>query len=986
MTGDLEAGTLGGSGSPLWRRAASPRPPFRGGPLPGYAAALSGLSDAELHRLLERRPDLLSPPAPASFPELAGRAGTPASLAAALRTLDLGALRLAELLAVVGLPTTVPALAEAAGPGLDPARLEAGLATLAELGIALPGPDGTISGPPALGAPFGRPGGLGPPVAELAKVGVSAERLERILANLGAPRPPGTGKAALVRAVSAALADPATVARAAAEADQDARRLLDEALATAGPITVMGVGYGRFAGYPDAEPASWLLERGLLLPVTYSQLVVPREAALGLRGGLVFPEWPRPPAAEPVDPLPDGPARAAAAATRAVIAAEGICARLDREPLPLVRAGTVAVRDLGRLARDLDLADQELALLVDLLVEAGVLAVGGPFGQRSLGLRPEADAWLSAARSRRWADLAAAWRSADLAVEDHLVRRPRPTPPAAARPASPAPCLALSPADRAPSAWPSPPPSAAPRLARPGPHAAARGASPGRRHRGAGPGARLAGADGVAGPGGERAGRAGGDGPGDAGRGRLPRGGRGRGGAGPGRAGRRAAGWRGMGPRALAEVAEAALPDGPDRFLLAGDLTVVAPGGLAPGVETRLAGLADREAAGSGTWRIHDASLRRAFDEGHTAEDVLEFLRRHSSTPLSQALEYLVADVARRHGRLRVGGATTYLRGDPAMVAGAVRSAAGRRLGLRELGPGRGRHRSQPARAAGRPAQGRGGPPGRGARRQPSPRGAPPRPPRAAGRPRPPGPGRGRPQRPRRRPARDGPGRRGRPASGAGDRSRPPAPTSGWRVADGALIVQSDRSVLLEVDHPKADAARAAIAPFAELEKSPEHVHTYRLTPLALWNARAAGLTPAQVTEALREHSRYPVPPGLLTDLVETMGRYGRLVLRAGDDGLVLDHLRPGRARGGGPLPQGRARTSASGSDPTGSRCRWPSGAGSSRRCSPSAGPPTTRPATSRAPRCRSSCWPPTPAPASRSGSAATSASRSPPSPPPGRA
>jgi hypothetical protein len=130
------------------------------------------------------------------------------------------------------------------------------------------------------------------------------------------------------------------------------------------------------------------------------------------------------------------------------------------------------------------------------------------------------------------------------------------------------------------------------------------------------------------------------------------------------------------------------LPDGPDRFLLAGDLTVVAPGGLAPGVESRLAGLADREAAGSGTWRISDASLRRALDEGRSADEVLEFLRRHSSTPLPQALEYLVADVARRHGRLRVGGATTYLRGDPAMVTGAVRSAAGRRLGLRELAPG----------------------------------------------------------------------------------------------------------------------------------------------------------------------------------------------------------------------------------------------------------------------------------------------------------
>jgi hypothetical protein len=212
-------------------------------------------------------------------------------------------------------------------------------------------------------------------------------------------RPAGTAKAGLVRAVSTALADPEVVARAAAEADQDARRLLDEALATAGPITVMGVGYGRFAGYPDAEPASWLLERGLLLPVTYSQLVVPREAALGLRGGLVFPSWPRPPAAVTLDPLADGPARSAAAATRAVVAAEGVCARLDREPLPLVRAGTVAVRDLGRLARDLDLTDEELALLTDLLVETGILAVGGPFGQRSLGLRPEADAWLSASRS-----------------------------------------------------------------------------------------------------------------------------------------------------------------------------------------------------------------------------------------------------------------------------------------------------------------------------------------------------------------------------------------------------------------------------------------------------------------------------------------------------------------------------------------------------------------------------------------------------------
>jgi hypothetical protein len=602
---------------------------------------------------------------------------------------------------VLGLPATVADLAVAAGPALDPGRIEAGLGRLAELGIALPGGDGTIAGPPGLAAPFGRPGGLGPPVAELAKVGVSAERLERILANLGVPRPSGTGKAALVRAVSAALADPAVVKRAASEADPDARRLLDEALAAGGPITVMGVGYGRFAGYPDAEPASWLLERGLLLPVTYSQLVVPSEAALGLRGGLVFPEWPEPPAVELLDPLPDGPARAAAAATRAVVAAEGVCARLDREPLALVRAGTVAVRDLGRLARDLDLADEELALLVDLLVDAGVLAVGGPFGQRSLGLRPEADAWLSVPRARRWADLAAAWRSADLALEDHLVarasaaagtasaaeRRQRPRRQATA-PREATPDRARPLAGRRLAAAATRRRALLQALVEPSP-AASQDASSRAAIGTAGLGRLLAWRRPMVWPDSERGGpdeldatvRAVLDAAAFLGV-AVVEGGR-------AQAGLAAEPWLGGDrPGSLAEAAAAALPDGPGRFLLAGDLTVVAPGGLAPAVEAGLAGLADREAAGSGTWRIHDASLRRAFDEGRTADEVLEFLRRHSSTPLPQALEYLVADVARRHGRLRVGGATTYLRGDPAMVAGAVRSAAGRRLGLRELAPG----------------------------------------------------------------------------------------------------------------------------------------------------------------------------------------------------------------------------------------------------------------------------------------------------------
>ena len=96
---------------------------------------------------------------------------------------------------------------------------------------------------------------------------------------------------------------------------------------------------------------------------------------------------------------------------------------------------------------------------------------------------------------------------------------------------------------------------------------------------------------------------------------------------------------------------------------------------------------------------------------------------------------------------------------------------------------------------------------------------------------------------------------------------------------NGPLIVQSDKTVLLEVDHAQAAEARAALAPFAELERAPEHVHTYRITPLALWNARAAGHDAEQVVDALVSFSRYAVPQPLLVDIVDTMARYGRLQL-----------------------------------------------------------------------------------------------------------
>ncbi len=107
-------------------------------------------------------------------------------------------------------------------------------------------------------------------------------------------------------------------------------------------------------------------------------------------------------------------------------------------------------------------------------------------------------------------------------------------------------------------------------------------------------------------------------------------------------------------------------------------------------------------------------------------------------------------------------------------------------------------------------------------------------------------------------------------------------------VPDNALIIQSDRSVLLEVHAPTADAAREAIAPFAELVKSPEHIHTYRLTSLSIWNARAAGMPVAAMIAALRQYAKYPLPEAVVQE-IEVLGqRYGLTVIERDGPILVL--------------------------------------------------------------------------------------------------
>ncbi len=113
-------------------------------------------------------------------------------------------------------------------------------------------------------------------------------------------------------------------------------------------------------------------------------------------------------------------------------------------------------------------------------------------------------------------------------------------------------------------------------------------------------------------------------------------------------------------------------------------------------------------------------------------------------------------------------------------------------------------------------------------------------------------------------------------------------------MTSGPLIVQSDETALLEVDHPAAADARHELSVFAELERAPEHIHTYRITKLGLWNARAAGHDSDFVLNTLDKYAKFPVPSSVRNDIVETMGRYGKLEIRRdGEDLLLHSENRP---------------------------------------------------------------------------------------------
>ena len=112
-------------------------------------------------------------------------------------------------------------------------------------------------------------------------------------------------------------------------------------------------------------------------------------------------------------------------------------------------------------------------------------------------------------------------------------------------------------------------------------------------------------------------------------------------------------------------------------------------------------------------------------------------------------------------------------------------------------------------------------------------------------------------------------------------------------VPENPLIVQSDLTVLVEVNGPRYEESRDELARFAELEKSPEHIHTYRITPLSLWNAAALGLSAPEIHQTLETFSKYDIPQNVSVEISEIMGRYGRLELTKVGEDLVLSTDEP---------------------------------------------------------------------------------------------
>ncbi|MFI9558492.1 helicase-associated domain-containing protein [Nonomuraea endophytica] len=608
---------------------------------------IRGRTDEQLRALVSARPELITP-VPAHLEGLASRAGSPSAIGRVLDRLDRFTLAVVETLAVQEKPISKARLRAVVGRALAEGKpepeLSAALERLRELALVY-GQDSALDLAPGVRKVLDDPAGLGPPAAEAFRHHPPEQLAD--MADEIAPGTAGTGKERL----AAALAEPGKLIE---DVSGEAQAALEQ-LAW-GPPTGRVPNARREVRVESARsPIEQLLARALLAATGEESVTLPREVGLYLRDGRIHRDL------RATAPALEGSERdqkladrtAAGQAFAFVRSVEELCERWSVDPPGVLRTGGLGVRDLKRAATDLDLPEWAAALVVEVTHAAGLVAAGGAVDGEWLPTTGY-DLWRVKPTGARWVILATTWLQMDRVPGLVGERDERDRP------------LNALHTDLRRSAAPGV------RAATLGVLAAASGLAPTRESIAE----RLAW--------------------------EQPR--------------RRGAlreqlmefalreaeqvGVTGLGvlsghARALRDGQDAAavlaplLPEPVDHVLLQADLTAVAPGPLTSELNRWMTLTADIESKGGATvYRFSEPSVRRALDAGHGAEELLAMLARHSATPVPQALSYLVADVARRHGRMRVGTASAYIRcDDPALLDQITADRRAAQLRLRRLAP-----------------------------------------------------------------------------------------------------------------------------------------------------------------------------------------------------------------------------------------------------------------------------------------------------------
>ncbi|MEV8630550.1 helicase-associated domain-containing protein [Streptosporangium sp. NPDC051023] len=620
---------------------------------------LRNRSDDQLRALVTVRPELITP-VPAHVEGLAGRASSPSAVGRVLDRLDRFTLSVVETLVVLPSPVDyrslrtqmARALPERVPASVLRSALKETVERLRTLALVY-GPQSALAPAPGVREILETPAGLGPPVVEVFRHH-PAERLAELIQDIGGET--GDTKEVLAEL----LGGQEVVERLIQGVSPQARSALNE-LAW-GPASGRVPNARREVRTATAQsPIEQLLSRALLGATGEETVVLPREVGLFLRDGRIHQDL------SPVPPPLDGAKRDQAMANRTaagqafafVRAIEELCERWSVDPPGVLRSGGLAVRDLKRTAGLLDLPEWVTGLIIEVAYAVGLIAASGSVDGDWLPT-PAYDGWRVKSTEDRWAVLAAGWLSMDRVPgvigerdeRDRLLNALHPDLRRSAAAEVRATTLGMLSA-AGPGVAPSLD-SVRERLAWEQPRR--RG---GQRDQLVEFTLREA----------EQIGMTGFGAIADHGRALLPC----------------------CGGRASAAALSLAplLPEPLDHVLLQADLTAVAPGPLTGDLRRWLAMAADVESTGGATvYRFCEQSIRRALDAGQGADEMLSMLERHSTTPVPQPLSYLVTDVARRHGRMRVGTASAYIRcDDPSLLDEVTADRRALPLRLRRLAP-----------------------------------------------------------------------------------------------------------------------------------------------------------------------------------------------------------------------------------------------------------------------------------------------------------